>query len=335
MCIGVRNQWGRDNIPLSVCTAAPHVGRPPAIDQKGIGIASVGIVGFNTSGDSGLYPPQHIQYVYGPICVGFRHCGMHTNISVIPHMFCSGDGVVYSDSSTVPLADYLGEALLKDKVVKHKRSEDNDLADNQDLSDRFPFLRRYMAEYPLEPKSPDHNDSIPMETDGPASDPLDDDEMDAVFAALQQRRQAWAVDYDQPAHHFKTCILGGAWSQVHRGAALADVRAFASGPEPVAWCKKYFGVQQSSYSYRKYGDAVASSLALFWTHRMEHFYRIFLAAEDANYHYTAEDKDTAPNPDMVLVALNHAGDKAVSGKKRLNELVALMPGSPGSSSSSR
>ena len=262
-------------------------------------------------------------------------CGTYTNVSVIPHMFCSGDGVVYSDSSSVPLEDYLGEALLKDKVVKHKRSADNEHTDDQDLSYRFPFLKRYMAGDPLEPKGPDHNDPSHMETDEPVSDPLDDEEIDAVYAALQQRRQEWAVDYDQPAQHFKTCILGGAWSKVHRGVTLADVRAFAAGTEAVAWCKKYFGVQQSSYAYRKYGDEVASALALYWAHRMEHFYQIFLSARNDNYHYTSDDKDSAPDPELVIAALKHAGDKARSGQKRLNEIVALLPGSPGSSSSSR
>ena len=80
-------------------------------------------------------------------------CGTYTNVNVIPHMFCSGDGVIYSDSSSVPLEDYLGEALLKDKVVKHKRSADNERTDDQDLSYRFPFLKRYLAGDPLEPKA--------------------------------------------------------------------------------------------------------------------------------------------------------------------------------------
>ena len=98
---------------------------------------------------------------------------------------------------------------------------------------------------------------------------------------------------------------------------------------------KYLSVHQSSYAYRKYENEVASALALYWAHRMEHFYQIFLSARNDNYQYTSDDKDSAPDPELVVAALSHAGDKARSGHKRLNEIVALLPGSPGSSSSSR
>jgi hypothetical protein len=64
-------------------------------------------------------------------------------------------------------------------------------------------------------------------------------------------------------------------------------------------------------------------------------YRIFLSARNDSYQYTSDDKDSAPDPELVIAALKHAGDKARSGQKRLNEIVALLPGSPGSSSSSR
>jgi hypothetical protein len=261
--------------------------------------------------------------------------GADTTVKVLPNMFCAGNGIVYSDSSMVSLEDHLGDTLMKDKTVKHKDTSEENCNEGDDLTDRFPFLKRYIEGGPIDAKGSHHKDADSGDDDIADTQVLDDDEMEAVFAALQKKRQEWSVDYNKPVEHFKTCILGGPWTQVHRGTSLADVRAFAAGSKPVAWCKKYFGVQQSSYSYRKYGDAVASSLALYWTHRMEHFYQIYLDANDDGYQYTDDDLASAPNPDVVSAALQHAGDKAAQGHKRLTELVESIPRTSSSSCSSR
>lgn len=56
-----------------------------------------------------------------------------------------------------------------------------------------------------------NDDTAAGGTDDPvAVDPLDDEEVEAAFAALEAKRAEWSADYQEERKDFTTQILGGA-----------------------------------------------------------------------------------------------------------------------------
>ena len=129
-----------------------------------------------------------------------------------------------------------------------------------------------------------------------------------------------------------TSLLGGLWTATHVGVPFDAVKAYASGSRAQAWAKRYFGVQQASFSLKRYGDKAASQLAQYWCSRMEYFYQIYLQEGGEGFTYSEEHTEAAPSPEGSGCMF---GDPlaAAPARSRLEQLQCMTPGGPAASSS--
>ena len=73
------------------------------------------------------------------------------------------------------------------------------------------------------------------------------------------------------------------------GHLVADcVVGQAKGPAMV-WCSTYKVNKMASFSFAKYSELIAPSLALEWRRRQQHWYDLWRMQDDAKYHFTPDD----------------------------------------------
>ena len=111
---------------------------------------------------------------------------------------------------------------------------------------------------------------------------------EAVWAALEAKRKQWADDGVSHGEELSTCVRGGgllsSW-----GHLVADcVVGQAKGPAMV-WCSTYKVNKMASFSFAKYSELIATSLALEWCRRQQHWYDLWRMQDDAKYHFTPDD----------------------------------------------
>lgn len=145
-----------------------------------------------------------------------------------------------------------------------------------------------------------------------------------MWPLLEERRRQWAEEHHLLAERFKTTILGGEWTRQHRGQAFDAVKAFASGALVLAWCAQFQWPKQASFSFAKFGDAVASALAVYWCERSEYFYRLAELADDPAFEYSEEAKQGAPEPTRVSAVLEQA-PSLQAATARLEAIRRLVP----------
>jgi hypothetical protein len=168
---------------------------------------------------------------------------------------------------------------------------------------------------------------------GPEPEPLDDDETDAVFDALEKKRALWALEVPTQPVWFKTTILGGAWTKAHTGLNFDNYKAYASGAVPVGWCQRVFGIRQASFAVKKYGDEWASALAQFWAKRLDYFHQLWIDSGGEEYSCTSAEIASAPTAVDCIQGLNTATVPFVV-QQRIDEITGMAPSSSSASSSS-
>ena len=67
---------------------------------------------------------------------------------------------------------------------------------------------------------------------------LEEDEVEAVFAALEAKRQEWRVEERVEAEDFGVQIRGGPWTLALLGVPFDSVQGRALGSTAKDWCRK-------------------------------------------------------------------------------------------------
>ena len=109
--------------------------------------------------------------------------------------------------------------------------------------------------------------------EGEEGDPeaLADGDIEAIFTALEERRAAWDLHAEGEHADFKVSLLGGAWTQAHKGQAYDAFRGVVrEGSKAEQWCLQYHLQRSARFDTSTYGEAGACTMAHARCHRM-HF----------------------------------------------------------------
>ena len=186
-----------------------------------------------------------------------------TSVEVVPCCrFC--EKFVVSDAQLVPLPDYLMGLEGPARQPREKKARAGSEAPGGELLARYPWLARRAATAEGRPR--EHAEGSQQ---AEAAD-LGDEEVDAVFSALEPKRREWQDGRLPPADGFKTTVRGGAWAQQSRGVAFDSIRAEASGASATAWCRAHGLPRSATFTLAKFGERVCSALALAWSARMQY-----------------------------------------------------------------
>ena len=99
---------------------------------------------------------------------------------------------------------------------------------------------------------------------------LTDEDIELGWRLLEERRAQWDADASRDeADRFRTCIRGGRAPMMRRRAAYDVIVAEARGGLAKEWARQYGVGQLHSFSFARYGEAVACRMAL--CRRLEHF----------------------------------------------------------------
>lgn len=254
--------------------------------------------------------------------------GPQTQIFVLPHVSFRPGNAIVSHSSWVSLLDFVRDLMDSGVRPAPKAKAGAVRSINRQLVEEFPWLDDYLAS--------ERNQSGDKRSSGQSSEAppkklsLDDDEIQAAFDQLQEKREMWQVDNEPKAGHFKVTLLGGAWTLQHKGVACDSVKAFASGKGPRDWCAQYGLPRDATFSLRKFGDTEASGLALTWASRLDYFYSVYLKAKKPLYEFT--DDDIAACPKFSHVVAGPADPQPLT--TRLAQILTMVPKLSSSSSSS-
>ena len=121
---------------------------------------------------------------------------------------------------------------------------------------------------------------------------------------------------------FKTSFLKGEWTMLNKGVPCDAVKGYASPKVAKDWCTKYDMPQGASFVLDFYGEAEAITLCKGWTSRMSHLYALWLAQENEEYAFTAEDVSSWQQP--AELAGVQAG-LSTSQSKRIMQLFTQNP----------
>ena len=248
---------------------------------------------------------------------------------VLQHLAWTTGTTVASHAELVRLPDFLAELPPKAAKEKPWASSASDEPKAGTISDellaRFPWLADY------EKKGHETLDPEPAEAEIAQATPielpeLDENALENIFEAVEARRQAWAQQR-RIAQDFTTYIRGGAWSESRSGNALEGVRSQFQGALSKAWCAKYGMPETASVSYSKFGETMASALALAWCARLQHYFDIYFEAMDEgsvynDAHLSSWSGDSALNTLLADLPANHVA------RKRWAQIIAHVPRNP-------
>ena len=131
---------------------------------------------------------------------------------------------------------------------------------------KFPFLRRQAEREAASSKpAPGKSDDAPK-WGLPIFKDMDDDELEALFSALEKEREGWGgVDKMLPGKpYFKVVPLGSNWTKIHRDVPYDAVKGFASGQKAQQWCDKYGFNHSARFDITLYGPHEVVEVAQVW-----------------------------------------------------------------------
>jgi hypothetical protein len=257
------------------------------------------------------------------------------NVWVLPGLSFVGLDTCECNCASEPLADFLDRrgVLLDEPTRRPKRARkdsDEEEIDDRPINKRYPWLHRYMG---------DEGEGSEGEIDVAKLDQADlayssdeeheiltDEAREAAFAALEAKRMEMDAIASKPADHFKTQLLGGAWTALHSGVAFDNVKGYPSGKAATLWLQSYFGVRQITFALKKFGDEIAAFLALQWCRRMEYFYLIYTTSGSTDFKYTYTGPEIAAAP-MCSTSISKALLVGITPQQRARvaELDSLVP----------
>lgn len=104
-------------------------------------------------------------------------------------------------------------------------------------------------------------------------DPLTPNEIEDVFDALHARRAEFAT-VAQSSDGFSRTVLGGRWTQQHRGVAHDSYRGQACTKQSKEWALAHGLPASATFSLAKYGVETCAVLVQYWTDKMNFLFRL-------------------------------------------------------------
>lgn len=256
---------------------------------------------------------------------------------ILPRLCCLGGDVVASDHRLVQwafFAEGLPAAKAKQPSEKTPRSA-SAKGITAEMLQEHPWLQAFVEKQHNKQKrrsSKDPADGKGSESggdDGVAeAEGLGEDEVEAVFKELHEKRQTWLDTAPVATTDFKASILGGAWTKAHKAVAYDYFLGAACTTAAEQWCRRDSTGLSARFSAKLYGDEVAALLSRYWAAKMQHYYDIYVASGKTSYAYTQEDHDSWDEPSGVK---DRASTLVGPAAGRLGELRALRPAQVGAS----
>jgi len=186
------------------------------------------------------------------------------------------------------------------------------------------------------PSTEQAEQETPMADAGEATEGLEDTLAEAVllraFEGLRHARE----ELDQEAARdvtpdFKLSVLGGQWTFQRTGREYDYYLAACAHKASESFATNYYLGRSSRYAVATYGDMVASAMARGWCHRMQHYYNIFAAQDDAQFLFTEADDASYTEPAEVTELATSATGRLA---QRVAELRSIKPRAPSVAASS-
>ena len=225
-------------------------------------------------------------------------------IEVIPDTWFSNDLELVALRPSSPLADMLqdlpeikGEKPHKDKGTGSKKLKVGQLPDY--LLQNHPWLGEFLhkgvrkheqggPQVQKEATKKGASSTAPASSTQSVRPDLTAEEEDATWEALQRLRNQWRDQIEPQAEHFVLSLRGGVWTQQHRGTEADCVSVSARRGVVWSWCERYNLPKMARFTLQ-YSTPIANALASEWSKRMQHFFDIYLRANDADFMYSEED----------------------------------------------
>lgn len=211
-------------------------------------------------------------------------------LQLVRDAFFKGPRSVVADGPAEPLSAWVCEKKEAKGDVSERRRPPTRSSLGDDLVAAHPWLEEYLHSSGGRSSGSRQGPHLP-----PAAvaanevEVLTTEEMDAVWAALAAKREAWAAESVTAEGAFQTKIRGGSWTGSNKGREADCIAAMAVSGAPIEWCKAYGLNQMASFSYNLYGERVASTLAEEWCRRMLYFYGVWQAQPNPKYKFTSSD----------------------------------------------
>jgi hypothetical protein len=154
-----------------------------------------------------------------------------------------------------------------------------------------------------------------------APDPLPLD-VEAVHAELAAKRRLWENDANA-GDDFEVKVRGGVHTKRARGVA-ADCSVGQAKGDARLFCRAYGMNVMASYAYARYGEADATRLATEWCRRNQHYYDLYVGADDAAYAFTEADSGSYVEPEDFVKWADALPEGSVA-RERVEALRAVRP----------
>ena len=138
----------------------------------------------------------------------------------------------------------------------------------------------------------DREGDLPMQPVGPddaESSESDIDDESTWHDLVRHRVRLLDVPGYGESANFCTFIRGGRWTRKNRGVVCDTVATRAKAGLPADWADTYQLGRMHTFSIRLYTERGASMLALEVARRMEHFFQLYLAADEPRHWYTDDE----------------------------------------------
>lgn len=227
-------------------------------------------------------------------------CPEGTEMFVIPKAFFSDSGHVATYAEPLAFGSFV-QGLPAPPPKSHSSERKARTNDLDKLVAEFPWLQNYVSQ-----GSGGKHKGGPAKKTTPTGEPqkgeettLTEGEIDALFERLEMRRREWSQVYAGARHEFDTTLLGGAWTLRHRNVDMDAAKGYARGKRVQQWCSEHGLYQQASFSFDKYGEAVAVAMPEYWADRMQCLYSMSGAHDKKTRQFSECDYASLPRADRV------------------------------------
>ena len=261
------------------------------------------------------------------------------NAHVLTQLYFSNDNHLCSHADLMGLSDFL--AAFPKAPEPSKRQETDEAvttpALQADLLQKHPWLKQY-ADAKLQAMEEANEESgedvaIPVYRGGPRPMTLSSVEVDQVMDEMKSKRLEWEHSFPNQGENFTSTLMGGTWTKQYRGMVCERTRAFAVGKNVEAWCLKYSLPTNMSFTFSKYGQALAGAFAVYFCKRLQYFYDIAQNSGETDHVFTSAELGNPPAWTNVLEQLRELPDTH-PGYLRLTEILDIVPKAPASNASS-
>ena len=241
-----------------------------------------------------------------------------TKIFVLPHVHCTRGDFLASHLDQVPLLEFVKSAMGGGAKPAPKQVAPGPPKVDASLLAQFPWLSNYVSQGGSQSGGSHFSHGA---EEAPKLMTMDDDAIDQAFALLNSKKEELAIADYSIVENFKISLLGGAWTQQHKGVPCDAVKAYASGNAAKAWCSRYALPKDATFALRKYGEEQAHSLALEWCRKLEYFYLIYRKQGSQTYEYSAAETQACPAP----LFFQKSKVESPEVRSRLAAIAAMLP----------